>query len=166
MTTMPQRILIADDEETFRESTVEILAEAGYACSAARDAAEAESLLENGYDLLLADVRMPGNAHLEFLENVSRRHPELPVVVITGYPTVGTAVESFRLSIVDYLIKPVGVDDLKRAVERGLRRRTLARAVKEAMTETAKVAGIVDQLGQSMREFGRGEPQVEWSTHE
>ena len=84
MMTMPQRILIADDEETFRESTVEILAEAGYSCSAARDAAEAESLLENGYDLLLADVRMPGNAHLEFLENVSRRHPELPVLVITG----------------------------------------------------------------------------------
>ena len=50
MTIMPQRILIADDEETFRESTAEILAEAGYACSVARDSAEAESLLENGYD--------------------------------------------------------------------------------------------------------------------
>ncbi|MCS6291166.1 MAG: response regulator [Nitrospira sp.] len=166
MTTMPQRILIADDEETFRESTAEILAEAGYVCRAARDAAEAESLLETGYDLLLTDVRMPGNSQLEFLETVSRRHPELPVVVITGYPTVGTAVESFRLSIVDYLIKPIGLEDLKRAVERGLRRRTLVGAVNDAMAETAKVAGIFDQLGRSMSEFGRGGSQLEWSAHE
>ena len=48
MMTTPKRILIADDEETFRESTVAILADAGYACNAARDATEAERLLENG----------------------------------------------------------------------------------------------------------------------
>ena len=61
--------------------------------------------MENGFDLLLADVRMPGNAQLELLEVVAKRHPDLPVVVVTGYPTVGTAIESFRLSIVDYLTR-------------------------------------------------------------
>ena len=165
MTTTPKRILIADDEETFRESTVAILADAGYACNAARDATEAERLLENGYDLLLADVRMPGNSQLEFLETVARRHPDLPVVVVTGYPSVGTVIESFRLSIVDYLIKPVDLDELKKAVERGLRRRNIARAVQDAMSETAKMAGVFERLGRSMSEYGGG-AQVEWTAQE
>ena len=164
--TMQQRILIADDEETFRESTSAILADAGYACSSARDAVEAERLLENGFDLLLADVRMPGNAQLELLEVVAKRHPDLPVVVVTGYPTVGTAIESFRLSIVDYLIKPVELDELKRAVERGLRRGILTRAVKDAMTETAKVAGLFDRLGRSITQHGRSGDHLEWSAQE
>lgn len=166
MTTMPQRILIADDEETFRESTSAILADAGYTCSSAKDAMEAERLLEHGFDLLVADLRMPGNAQLELLETVSQRHPDLPVVVVTGFPTVGTAIESFRLAIVDYLIKPVDLDELRRAVERGLRRRVMTRAVKEAMTETAKVAGLFEQLGRSMHQTGRQADQLEWSTQE
>ncbi len=165
MMTTPKRILIADDEETFRESTVAILADAGYACNAARDATEAERLLENGYDLLLADVRMPGNSQLEFLETVARRHPDLPVVVVTGYPSVGTVIESFRLSIVDYLIKPVDLDELKKAVERGLRRRNIARAVQDAMSETAKMAGVFERLGRSMSKYGGG-AQVEWTAQE
>ncbi len=165
MTTMPKRILIADDEETFRESTVALLADAGYACNAARDATEAERLLEAGYDLLLADIRMPGNSQLEFLETVSRRHPDLPVVVMTGYPSVGTVIESFRLSIVDYLIKPVDLDELKKAVERGLRRRSIARAVQDAMNETAKMAGIFERLGRSMSQYAGG-AQVEWTAQE
>lgn len=165
MTTTPKRILIADDEETFRESTVAILADAGYACSAARDATEAERLLQTGFDLLLADVRMPGNSQLEFLETVSRRHPDLPVVVVTGYPSVGTVIESFRLSIVDYLIKPVDLDELKNAVDRGLRRRSIARAVQDAMSETAKMAGVFERLGRSMSEYGGG-AQVEWTAQE
>lgn len=166
MTTTQKRILIADDEETFRESTAAILAEAGYACSSARDATEAERLPEAGYDLLLADVRMPGNSQLEFLQTVSRRHPTLPVVVIAGYPSVGMVIESFRLAIVDYLIKPVDLDELKRAVERGLRRRTIARAVQDAMAETTKTAGIFEQLGRSMSEVGRGGAQLEWTAQE
>ncbi len=165
MTTTPKRILIADDEETFRESTVAILADAGYACSAARDATEAERLLQTGFDLLLADVRMPGNSQLEFLETVSRRHPDLPVVVVTGYPSVGTVIESFRLSIVDYLIKPVDLDELKKAVDRGLRRRSIARAVQDAMSETSKMAGVFERLGRSMSEYGGG-AQVEWTAQE
>lgn len=165
MTSTPKRILIADDEETFRESTVAILAEVGYACNAARDATEAERLLENGYDLLLADIRMPGNSQLEFLETVARRHPDLPVVVVTGYPSVGTVIESFRLSIVDYLIKPVDLDELKNAVDRGLRRRSIARAVQDAMNETAKMAGVFERLGRSMSQYGGG-AQVEWTAQE
>lgn len=70
MTTMQRRILIADDEETFRETTSALLADAGYACSSARDALEAERLLEKGFDLLLTDVRMPGNAQLGFRDGV------------------------------------------------------------------------------------------------
>ena len=51
-----------------------------------------------------------GNLQLNFFETVARHIPDLPVVVVMGYPSVGTVIESFRLSIVDYLIKPV---DLK-----------------------------------------------------
>lgn len=66
----------------------------------------------------------------------------------------------------DYLIKPVDLDELRGVVERGLRRRVMTQAVKEAATETAKVAGIFEQLGRSIHQNGRHSEHLEWSTQE
>lgn len=146
MMSTPPRILIADDEETFRASTTAILIEEGYRCDEARDAREANQLLANEYDLLIADLRMPGNENLEFLHQVVKQRPDLPVIVATGYPNVGTAVESFRMAIVDYLIKPIDLEELKRAIAVGIRNREILRALKQASLESAQLAGAVTGL--------------------
>lgn len=145
MSTQP-RILIADDEETFRESTAAILIEEGYRCDPARDATEASRLLANEYDLLIADLRMPGNENLNFLHQVVKQRPDLPVIVATGYPCVSTAVESFRMAIVDYLIKPIDLDDLKRAIAAGIRNREMLRALKQASVESSQLASTLTGL--------------------
>src|SRR5207244_2354984 len=99
------RILIADDEETFLQSMGALLRREGYACDCVRDAREAAAALEKvAYDLLITDIYMPGNAELEFLHDLQSRGAIIPVIVVTGYPSVPTAVASLRLSVVDYLI--------------------------------------------------------------
>lgn len=125
-------ILIADDEETFRLSTAALLQREGYACDCASDAEEALRLLPNDYDVLLADIRMPGNTELEFLHHVHARMPDLPVIIVTGYPSLPTAVEACRLASVDYLIKPVDMEQLKEAIARAVEKGRVNRAVKAA----------------------------------
>ncbi len=165
MTTMQARILIADDEETFRESSAAILAEDGYQCDVAQNAAEAEQLLQRDYDLLIVDIRMPGNTQLEFLQMVATRYPDLPVVVATGYPSVNTAVASFRLAIVDYLIKPVDLEDLKRAVTLGIQNREILCALKEASIESSQLSGALTGLQRILgsRMIGKGSAASEWT---
>lgn len=133
-------ILIADDEETFRLSTAALLQREGYTCDCAGDSEAALRRLPDDYDLLLADIRMPGNMEFEFLHEVHARMPDLPVVVVTGYPSLPTAVEACRLAIVDYLIKPVDLEDLKRAIARAVEKGRLHRAVKAAAGHSSALA--------------------------
>lgn len=159
------RILIADDEETFRLSTAALLRQQGYVCDCARDSEEAAKLLQESYDLLIADIRMPGNMELELLRSVHERMPELPVLVLTGYPSLSTAVESLRLSISDYLIKPVGLPELHRAVSRALEKGRLLRAVRKAAAETSHLTAALSQLEQAVTTRGGAEqpPLVAWT---
>src|SRR5437660_4078389 len=115
------RILIADDEETFLQSMGALLRREGYACDCVRDAREAAAALEQAaYDLLITDIYMPGNAELEFVHDLQSRGAIIPVIVVTGYPSVPTAVESLRLSVVDYLIKPVDFPVVLHCVSRAI----------------------------------------------
>ncbi len=107
------KILVADDEATFLEATVDLLREEGFECDGAPDAFHAESLLrQKDYDLLIADIRMPGNLELELLKGLKSTTGGLPVILVTGYPSLDTAMLSTRLSVVGYMLKPVNFDDL------------------------------------------------------
>lgn len=153
MTASEAHILIADDEETFRLSTAALLTREGYTCDCVKDSDEALRLLPDDYDLLLADIRMPGNTELDFLRTVHHRMPDLPVVIVTGYPSLPTAVEALRLATVDYLIKPLDLDHLKvtvsRAVEKGRLRRALKAAVEDAgaLTKTFQAIESAAEAG-------------------
>lgn len=117
------RLLLVDDDEMFLQSTAELLRREGYTCDVATDAASAsELLMTRAYHALLTDIRMPGNTAMEFIEASREKFAELPVIVVTGYPSVSTAVTSLRLAAVDYLLKPVELSELKRAVERAVGR--------------------------------------------
>ncbi|MEW4487321.1 sigma-54 dependent transcriptional regulator [Thalassoglobus sp. JC818] len=116
-----ERILIADDEPLFLRTTGELLRKSGFECVCVPDANSALAELEKGdFDLVLSDLNMPGNLKLELLRKHSDLQPEIPLIVITGVPTLPSAIESVRLGIADYLVKPVKFDDLLNSVKKAL----------------------------------------------
>jgi CheY-like chemotaxis protein len=101
------RILFADDDEQFRLGLGKRLQRAGFECDFADSAAEAVALLQSKeYDVLLSDINMPGNAQLEMIENLPAIIAGLPVILLTGSPTMETATRSVRLRVTAYLTKP------------------------------------------------------------
>jgi len=115
------RILIADDDDTFLQTTADLLRREGFDCACASSAAEATALLaEREFDLLIADIRMPGNEGLELIRERTQAGGGCPVILVTGYPTVATAVDSVHLAVSDYLLKPVDFGDLLSQVQKAL----------------------------------------------
>lgn len=101
------RLLFADDDELFRLSLGERLRRAGFVCDVATTAAEAIAMLRaTSYDALLSDINMPGNAGMELIQTIPSLVEGLPIVLLTGQPTVETAMRSVQLRVVAYLVKP------------------------------------------------------------
>ena len=106
-------VLIADDEALFRDSLKEFLAAKGYACTCASDAPEAARLLsEQTFDLLISDIAMPGNSELQLIREVQVKTPWIPIILVTGYPSVETAVRAVRLPVYSYLLKPIEFSEI------------------------------------------------------
>lgn len=139
MTTERPSVLLADDEEVFRLSTVALLEREGFRCDSARDSEEASKLLSNQHDVLISDIRMPGNAQMQFLRDVRARMPLLPIIVVTGYPSVETAIDSLRLFFTDYLLKPIDWSELLRSISRAVERGHAARFAKGGLGEVTDV---------------------------
>lgn len=150
------RILLADDEETFRRATARLFEQEGYRCDCAEDSTEAGRLLTKEHDVLISDIRMPGNMQFEFLRDVRNRFPMLPIVLVTGYPSVQTAVESLRLSFTDYLLKPVDWPDLRRAVGEAIKKTTMLRMTEAVREEAKQLVSSLEQLHQNIPSSGSG----------
>ena len=137
-------ILFADDEDSFLRSTAELLRGDGYDCDAVSDAHQAlEKLRGKRYDLLIADIKMPGNANLELIQEAQELAPGLPVILVTGYPSLDSAIQSIQLPVVAYLEKPVRYDDLQRHVQASLEYSQAYRTVSQ----------IQEQLGRCIDEL-------------
>lgn len=107
------RILIADDEPTFLEATADLLRQAGYECQTAVDVLSAAAELNTGqYDLLIADIQMPGNPGLELVRHLPRIAEHVPAIVVTAYPSPESRAESADLPVHAYLVKPFEFEDL------------------------------------------------------
>jgi DNA-binding response OmpR family regulator len=121
-------ILLADDEEVFLHSTADLLRDAGFECDCAPDGPTAiQRLKEKAYDLFICDIRMPGNSGLDLIGDLPESAQNLPVILITGYPSVDTAVQSLKLPVVAYLTKPLDFERLLEQVHPlvGIRRSQL-----------------------------------------
>jgi YesN/AraC family two-component response regulator len=100
-------ILVADDEPLVRRSLNMLLTSAGFRVREAGDAREALAAIEEERpSLVISDINMPGNDDLAFVRTVVTRYSGLPVVLLTAYPTVDTAVASVNLPVAAYLVKP------------------------------------------------------------
>lgn len=127
------RILIADDDANVLQMTRRLLAQAGYDCDCVADASQAADLLvHREYDLLISDVEMPGNNDLSLIREVARIAGELPIIIMTGHPTVENAVRSMQLTVAAYLVKPFERELLLANVERAIRGFHAVRTVQNA----------------------------------
>ncbi|MGA3065940.1 MAG: sigma-54 dependent transcriptional regulator [Tepidisphaeraceae bacterium] len=115
------RILIVDDQDMMRDSLAGTLAREGHEVIAANDGPAAVSRLSSSrFDLLITDVKMPKMTGLELLAEAKKTRPEMPVVLMTAFATVNTAVEAMKLGAYDYIQKPFDGDEIKLLVDRTL----------------------------------------------
>lgn len=103
-------VLVVDDDHAVRELLSRALTAAGYLVDVAVDGASALVRLgEKAYDLMITDLKMPGQDGLSVIREARRTLPALPVIVITGYSTEATAIEAINLGVAGYLTKPFRV---------------------------------------------------------
>src|SRR5258708_3752943 len=115
------RILICDDQEMMRDSLAGVLAREGHEISAGSGGAAAIAKVETaGYDLVITDLRMPRMTGMELLAEAKKIRAEMPVVLMTAFATVQTAVEAMKMGAYDYIQKPFDGDEVKILVERTL----------------------------------------------
>ena len=110
---MAFKILIAEDEEITVKHLVNTLKKEGYAVESATNGIDALRKAESdSFDLLIADIKMPGMSGLELLERVREKTPELEVIIVTGYGSIGSAIEAMKKGAIEYLTKPFDLDEL------------------------------------------------------
>ncbi|MGQ9654789.1 MAG: sigma-54-dependent transcriptional regulator [Thermodesulfobacteriota bacterium] len=114
---MSARILIVDDEVRHRELYSKVLAQAGFETAVAASFQEALGMIREAVPVLVvSDVRMPGADGIQLLRMVRDAYPAIPFLLVTAYADVGDAVTALKLGAVDYLAKPVDLDELLAAV--------------------------------------------------
>lgn len=114
-----KRILIVDDEENARVALSKILTHEGYEVSSAGNGLEALNFLQNSdVELIITDINMPEMNGLTFLRELSRRHPQSNVIMITAYGEVESYLEAMDLGAFEYINKPVKYDDLRKVINK------------------------------------------------
>jgi DNA-binding response OmpR family regulator len=134
------RILIMEDETSLAEGLKMVLSELGCRVSVADTGMRAlGSLTGRNYDLMVADLRLPDMDGMEVLRLIKETKPETEVIVITGYASVVSAVESMKLGALDYLPKPFTEDEFKSAVQKAIK------VKKEAAAEEKIAPAVTEQ---------------------
>lgn len=114
-------ILLVDDEPLFGKTMATLLKQNRFNVTLCESGeAGLAQLASHAFHLVIADLNMPGNMNLEFLMEVRARYPNTPLIVLTGRPSLPSAIESVRLGIHDYLLKPIELQDLLHSIERAL----------------------------------------------
>ncbi|HVZ92893.1 MAG TPA: sigma-54 dependent transcriptional regulator [Phycisphaerales bacterium] len=150
-------VLVVDDKELLRDSVGTTLQRAGFVVVSAQDGnAALDAIARRRPDAVVTDLKMPGLSGLELIEHIRRIDEDLPIVLMTAFGTVDTAVQAMRLGAFDYLTKPFEGDELvvavKRAIEHGRLKRDnevlrLAAAESEGASTARDAVGTVGPRG-------------------
>ncbi|MBU0639438.1 MAG: hybrid sensor histidine kinase/response regulator [Planctomycetes bacterium] len=129
-------IVVIDDDETMRRACHAALRRVGYQVETYSNGPSGlERIKELKPGLLIVDLKMPGMSGMEVIEHVKRIDPDLVIVVITGFATVGTAVEAMKAGAYDFVPKPFTAEELRIIIARGCERRRLAMEAKQLRRE-------------------------------
>jgi DNA-binding NtrC family response regulator len=144
------RILIVDDEEIMRESLTDWLKEDGYEVLAVEDGFKAlEAVQSQDFSVMLVDLKMPKMDGLEVLREVKRLGFDIPVIIITAYATVDTAVAAMKEGAYDYIIKPFNPEELGLTIKKIIERQHLLKENILLRKELSKRYQFGDIIGKS-----------------
>lgn len=151
------RVLLADDEQTFALTTARVLERHGMPCDAVATADEArEALAANTYDVLVTDIKMPGNDDLSLFESLKAREDAPAVILVTGYPSVDTAVHSVELGAFAYLVKPFDMEEFIGKVREAQRQTALRRKL---VNHSRVARDLEERIGALKAELARRSPR-------
>lgn len=120
------RVMVVDDEENIRDVLSNYLDSLGYIVETANDGEDALSKFKRGgFDLIISDLLMPTVDGLELLKQVRELDKEVIFLMITGYPSIETAVEAIKKGAYDYITKPFHMEDVKIRIERAFEKKNL-----------------------------------------
>ena len=150
MVRAPARILIVDDEQLVRESLGTFLRDREHKVDLASGGQEALDLAaKNGYHLVILDIRMPGKDGITVLKELKADHPELPVLMVTAYADVTTAVSAMRHGAYDYVIKPFDPEEIAMVVQDVTAHRALVQENQLLRQKLAERDRFEDLIGRS-----------------
>lgn len=114
-----RNILVVDDEENARIGLSQLLSAEGYEVASAGNGLEAlDCLRDESFQLVITDLNMPRMGGLDFLQEVSRHHPDTNVIMITAFGGIETYMEAMNLGVYEYLHKPIKLDELKSVMQK------------------------------------------------
>lgn len=149
------RLLIVDDEPKLRAGLRDVLSLKGHHVEEAGSGHEALALLEStSYDLMVLDMRMPGMDGMEVMRRARKMHPDLPIIVLTAYASLQSAIAAVKLGAADYLLKPFDVEDLTATVSRVLREHT----------ERLRRQRLLDMMGEALDALRQTEEPADYSS--
>ncbi|MCB9543569.1 MAG: sigma-54 dependent transcriptional regulator [bacterium] len=149
------RVLVVDDELSMRELLEIFFLKEGHDVDTAADGATGvQRLIEEEYDLVITDLRMPGTHGMIVLERAIELQPDTPVIVMTAYASTDTAIKAMKIGAYDYFTKPFKLDEVKVVIEKALERRALVqenRKLRQALDARDRFQGIIGR-SQPMRD--------------
>lgn len=169
------KVLLVDDDEVLLRSYVRALASQGYDVHACGDGEQAiQALGEASFDVVISDIDMPRLGGLELLARIRERDLDVPVVLVTGNPSLDTAMAAIEQGALRYVPKPVALDRLRSVVANAVRLHRLARAKRRALDLAGEAdkfvgdrAGLVASFGRALESMWMAyQPIVSWSRRE
>ena len=149
-----RNLLVVDDEENMRQLLKKVMSEQGFEVDLLEDGERAVRKVRqesDRYDIVMLDIRLPGKNGIEVLREIREINSEIAVIMMTAYESLETAIQAIREGAYDYLVKPVGVDELLIAVERALERKLLRQENKYLRREVGNRYFFANIIGKSDR---------------
>jgi DNA-binding NtrC family response regulator len=152
----PNQLLVVDDDTAMREMLASLFRDRGYSVNEAASASEAiEKASDTPFDVILSDIRMQGKSGIEMVGELRELRPDTPVVLMTAFGSIDSAVESMRAGAFDYITKPFEPDAVLLTIERALEHRALEEENRRLRRAVDRTSSLGDLIGESaaMREI-------------
>ena len=142
-----ETLLIVDDDSFMRDLLTESLSEAEYATEAAQDGKQALSLLSRSdFQVALVDLSLPDMGGMEVVDYLSNESPDTQIIIMTGYPSLQSAIDALRKGAQDYIVKPFKIPEVRAAVSRALKNQQLQAEVRSLRRRVHDLEGEARQL--------------------
>ncbi|MFO0741445.1 MAG: EAL domain-containing protein [Labilithrix sp.] len=167
-----RRVLIVDDDEPLLRAHARALTRQGFEVEAVTSGGAAEEAIQRtSYGVILSDIDMPGMDGITLLEHIRRHDLDVPVIMITGAPSMDTAIKAMEYGALRYLVKPVDLNELGQVASDAVRLHRLAKAKRRALELAGGVEHLVGDRAGLVASFSRAmdtlyidyQPIVSWS---